>query len=118
MRLLQYLAEFNINPCPADQFSRFCDLKVENIIPVLIAVFYVVAILTSLGFIILAGVKWIMSGGDKAAVDAARNTVIGAVAGLVLIFISYFLFNFLSQVFFNKLFIDIIKFPTIPYTHV
>lgn len=62
-------------------------------------VFIIVAIL-ALAYLIWGGIKWVMSGGDKAKIDAARKTIIYAIIGLVFIFMSYFIINFITT-FFN-----------------
>lgn len=54
----------------------------------------------SLFFLIWGGIKWITSEGDKTKLDAARKTLIYALVGLVLAFLSFFIVNFVGG-FFN-----------------
>jgi len=37
-------------------------------------------------YLLLGGIQWITSGGDKAGVDAARQKILQAVIGLVIVF--------------------------------
>jgi len=45
----------------------------------------VVASLLAFIFLILGGIQWITSGGDKAAMEAARNKITHAIVGLVIV---------------------------------
>ena len=60
---------------------------------------FIVAVIVALGFLIYGGIKWIISGGDKAGVEAARNTIVAAVVGLVIVFLSYFILNIILGIF-------------------
>jgi hypothetical protein len=55
----------------------------------LLAVLMSVSALLVFGFLIWGGVQWITSGGDKTKVDAARQKIIAAVVGLLIIASSY-----------------------------
>jgi|SRR3989344_3472680 len=57
----------------------------------------IVALLISLIFLIYGGIKWITSGGDKAAVESARNTVVAAIVGLVIVLLTWVIINFVLQ---------------------
>ncbi len=45
-------------------------------------------------FVIVAGFQYIMSGGDSKAVTTAKNTMLNAIIGLVIVLISLGLVNF------------------------
>lgn len=61
----------------------------------LINFIFVFAVVLALGFLIFGGIRWITSGGDKAGVESARNTIIAAIVGLVVIVLAYFILNLL-----------------------
>ena len=50
-------------------------------------------------FLIYGGVKWIISGGDKAAVEAARNHIIAAIVGLVVALLAFFILSVILKLF-------------------
>jgi Na+-driven multidrug efflux pump len=58
---------------------------------------FVVAVVLALGFLVYAGIRWITSGGDKEGVASARNMIIAAIVGLLIIVLSYFILNFVLQ---------------------
>lgn len=91
----------NINPCPAGtQFSTLCNLNFTGgVVGALITVAFIVAALIALGFLIFGGIKWITSGGDKAGVEGARNTIVAALVGLVIVFLAYFLIRLIFTFF-------------------
>lgn len=100
---LVFAADVSADPCPqTDPFKGLCDITGKNFgksVGNLITAAIVLAALVALGFLIYGGVKWIMSEGDKTAVETARQTVIGAVVGLVIVLLSYFILSIVLGVF-------------------
>ncbi len=97
-------AQTPVNPCPpeATGFSQLCRITGAGFGPFignLVTAAIVLAALVSLAFLIYGGVKWIMSEGDKTAVENARQTVVGAVVGLVIVFVSYLILSIVLKVF-------------------
>lgn len=96
----------DVNPCPeSGAFANLCNITNDfgRSISNLVVAAMVLASLVALGFLIYGGIKWIMSEGDKTAVETARQTIIGAVVGLVIIFLSYFILSIVLGVFGIKL---------------
>lgn len=64
------------------------NVAIENfgsLISALVGVLLVVAALLAFFFLILGGIQWITSGGDKAGMEAARNKITHAIVGLVIV---------------------------------
>jgi hypothetical protein len=55
--------------------------------------------LLALGFLIWGGISWITSGGDKTKIQAARNKLLYAIVGLVIIFLSVFIISIVGNIF-------------------
>lgn len=64
-----------------------------------ITIFLVLIAVTSLFFLLFGGIKWITSQGDKTKLDSARKTIIYAIVGLILSFLSFFIINMISGFF-------------------
>ena len=64
----------------------------------------VIAILIGLGMIIFAGIKWIMSQGDKQKIESSRDTIVWTIVGLVVIFLSFLIVNLIGFFFGVKYF--------------
>lgn len=47
-------------------------------------------------FIIISGIRFITSGGDAKQLDQARKTLAYAILGLILIFLAFFIINFIA----------------------
>lgn len=102
-----------INPCGTDVSNtlnssaaafrdNLCNLTstgTGNVIRNVIIAVLVVATLISLFFLIRGGVNWILSGGDKAKVTAARETLVAAIVGLIITFLAYFILNLVLSLF-------------------
>lgn len=64
------------------------NVKINNIGTLLSAVVGLLLILAGIMaflFLILGGIQWITSGGDKAGMEAARNKITHAVVGLIIV---------------------------------
>lgn len=64
-----------------------------------LALFITAGIIITIIFVVLGGIKWVMSGGDKQKVAAARAQLTWAIIGLVLILLSFFIINIFNYVF-------------------
>jgi len=91
--------------CPSNQdgardFSVLCGLTGNNAISSLLTLILIIAVIVALFYLIWGGIKWITSGGDKGNVETARNHIVAAIIGLIVVFLSWFILNFILE-FFN-----------------
>jgi small neutral amino acid transporter SnatA (MarC family) len=103
------------NPCGTGQFNALCSLSTGNLGPLvgsLLQFIFVIAVLVALFFLVYGGFRWLVSGGDKTQVGAAREHIVAAIIGLVIIFLSYFILSILLGFFGISL--SNLKIPTIP----
>lgn len=79
-------------------FKPICELgkggNVGSVLGAFAALFFVVAAVIAVLYLIYGGVKWITSGGDKTEVENARKHIIAAITGLIVVFLAFFLINF------------------------
>lgn len=68
-------------------------------LPAIITYLLIGATLLALLFLIFGGIKWIISGGDKTAVEGARKMITYAIIGLVIAFLSFFIINTIGNFF-------------------
>ena len=104
--LLSYLtlassASAQLIGCPSAPFDILCFNadSVPGIIGAAITFIFVIAVIISLFYLLLGAVKWIFSGGDKAAVEGARGTITAAIVGLVIVFLVFLVFTILLRFF-------------------
>lgn len=64
-----------------------------------IIILIISAILLSLAFLIIGGIQWTMSGGEKSKIDAARRKIIYAIVGLIVVFLSFFIISIFGYLF-------------------
>lgn len=57
----------------------------------------IVAGLLAFVFLVLGGIQWITSGGDKAGLEGARNRIIHAIVGLIVVFSAWAITILLQQ---------------------
>lgn len=70
------------------------------------AIMLILAIVMSLIFLVLGGIQWITSGGDKAKLQAARGKLTWAIVGLIISFSAFFIISLIG--YFFK--VDLLKF--------
>ena len=70
-----------------------------NLIQLGINLLFYTAIILSLVFLVWGGIDWILSGGDKHGVEAARMKIIYAVIGVVVSLSAYFILSLVGSVF-------------------
>lgn len=98
---LPVYAGANVNPCPSN-LGTICTLGPDQFGPIIstaLNVIIVIAILIAVFFLVWGGIKWITSGGDKAKVESARNTIIAGIIGLVFVFLAYFIISLVTNIF-------------------
>ena len=62
-----------------------------------VGVILILAALLAFVFLIMGGIQWITSGGDKAGVEAAQKKIQAAVIGLVIVFAVWALFSLITN---------------------
>ncbi len=83
----------NIQP-PVGSASN---ISVANIPQFFVSILFVIGIVVAIAYFIYGGIKWILSGGDKTAVESARNHIVAAVIGLVIIIAAFFILGTVIQ---------------------
>jgi uncharacterized membrane protein HdeD (DUF308 family) len=91
------LATINIGP--GGQFSGLNSITIENLISALIIIILVIAALVFLFMLILGGIRYITSGGDKGQTESARSQITAALIGLVIVFAAWAIINLISAFF-------------------
>ncbi len=91
--------EINLQDIGTD-FSNLKDITIPTIISGLIKMALVIAAIVFFFILVIGGIKWIASGGDKAHTEAARNQITAALVGLVIVFAAWAIIA-LIQTFFN-----------------
>lgn len=76
----------------------------NSVVPFLVAWAVFILIFLSIVFIIIGGIGWTMSGGNKEGLAKAKNTLTYALLGLALGIGSFIILNFIGNVFGVKFF--------------
>lgn len=99
---------------PTDTQANFGVLKeltIPGIISALITLGLVVAAIVFFFMLVIGGIRWIMSGGDKGQTEAARNQITAALIGLVIVFSAWAIAQLLGTFFGINIFT--LEIPTI-----
>lgn len=99
----------SINICATETLTAdnpiakaFCGLggtQAAKTIQNIVIFFIVLAVIIALLYLLYGGIKWITSRGEKAEVEAARNHIIAAIVGLVVVFLAVFIVTVVLSAF-------------------
>lgn len=78
---------------PAGRIIDPATTTIGQIVSFVVAFIIVIAFLAALLYIVIGAFQWITSGGDKQRVADARNHIIAAVIGLIVIALSFIIIN-------------------------
>ena len=90
----------NLQPSPGTTFYNLGQMTIPTLISALIKLIVVVAAIVFFFILVIGGIRWIASGGDKAQTEAARSQITAALVGLVIVFAAWAILA-LIKVFFN-----------------
>lgn len=91
-------------------FENLEAVSFEAVVEWAVAVVLVLAAVIFFFMLVIGGIRWITSGGDKGKTEAARNQITAALIGLVIVFASWAILQLINLIFG----IDIITNLTIP----
>lgn len=74
----------------------------DAVLTFIVRMFFIIAGLIAVVFLLLGALSWITSGGNKENVDKAREKIQAAVVGLILIFVVLALVAIIEQIFFPE----------------
>lgn len=95
------LAEVDpINLMPGGQFANLGTVTFASIVSALVIFVLIVAALVFFFMLVIGGIRYITSGGDKGQAEAARGQITAALIGLVIVFAAWAIIN-LINIFFD-----------------
>lgn len=94
------LAQTTVNLVPSDTtFAGLKDITPTGIVQALFNGILAIAALVFFFMLVIGGVRWILSGGDKGQTEAARSQVTAALIGLVIVFAAFAIATLIGQFF-------------------
>jgi TRAP-type C4-dicarboxylate transport system permease small subunit len=90
----------SLTPAPESGFSKLGTLTIPSLVSGVIRLVIVVAAIIFFFVLVIGGIRWIASGGDKQQTENARNQITAALVGLVIVFAAWAILA-LIKVFFG-----------------
>lgn len=84
---------------PGGDFSSLGSLTIGGIVSGLIKLVLIVAFLAFFFFLVIGGIRWIASGGDKAHTETARAQITSALIGLVIVVSAWAIVELINRFF-------------------
>lgn len=83
---------------PGGQFTPL-NFSISNLLQAGITLALIIAGIVFFFMLVIGGIRWILSGGDKGQTEAARNQITAALVGLVIVFAAWAIANLLGTFF-------------------
>ncbi len=94
-----YAATDKINLKPGGSWSGIENLTIGSIVAGGIRLILVVAAIVFFFILVIGGIRWIASGGDKTQTENARNQITAALVGLVIVFAAWAIVQLINTFF-------------------
>ncbi len=88
-----------VNISAPEQFRNLQNIDFNSLVTIVISFAIIVAALAFFFMLILGGIKWITSGGDKGKVESARSQITAALIGLVVVFAAWAILSIVENFF-------------------
>jgi len=85
------------NPTPL--IDRIAHINISGVLVTVVAVILVLASIMSFISLILGGLQWILSGGEKDGVEKAKKRIISAIVGLSITFSAFAIIYLVQNIF-------------------
>jgi len=96
---LKLLADETITFNAPPGFEPLQTLTFNKVVSTLISLALIVAGVAFFFMLVIGGIKWIVSGGDKGQTESARNQITAALVGLVITFSAWAIMALIKQLF-------------------
>ena len=93
-------ADNSINLQPGGKFAPLQNLTAGSLVGGLIQLALVIAAIVFFFILVIGGIRWIVSGGDKQQTENARGQITAALVGLVIVFSAWAIAQLIGA-FFN-----------------
>lgn len=94
----------SLTPAPGSGFETLGGITVAGIVSAAIRLAVVVAAIVFFFILVIGGIRWIASGGDKAQTEAARGQITAALVGLVIVFAAWAIVALINTFFHVNIF--------------
>lgn len=96
--LIAQASNTSVDITPGGQFSSL-NFSFSNLLQAGVTLTLIIAGIVFFFMLVIGGIKWILSGGDKNQTESARNQITAALVGLVIVFAAWAIANLLGTFF-------------------
>lgn len=89
-------------------------VDIGKVVSAVVGILLLVSAILAFLYLILGGIQWITSGGDKSNMEAARNKITAAIVGLIIVAASWAVMLLIGQFIGFDILKGNIPIPTIP----
>src|SRR4030042_3914775 len=95
-----FLSQRIFNPQIIEPIQNFTGWQyLQRLYPILIILGFIICVVVCVLIIIIGGIQWITSGGERSAVEIARKKVTNGITGLVILLLVFFVISAIGRIF-------------------
>jgi hypothetical protein len=99
LKLLAQVTPQQVNLNPPGQFNNLLSINFSSLVSMAINFILIVAAIAFFFMLVLGGIKWITSGGDKGKTESARSQITAGLIGLVIVFAAWAILSLVENFF-------------------
>ena len=97
--MFNLLAQQQINLTPPNGFTNLTNIDFNDLITLAINFVLVIAAIAFFFMLVLGGIRWITSGGDKGKTESARSQITAGLIGLLIVFAAWAILSLVENFF-------------------
>lgn len=100
---------------PPSGYGNLNSIDIGSLVSGTIKLLLLLTFIASFIFLMIGGFRWVLSGGDKAAVESAKGTLTAALIGLIITLLVWAIIWFVEQLFGISIIGTTISVPVLHY---
>lgn len=84
---------------PPTGYTALGTITFDSVIKGILQILLFLGFFLAMVFLLIGGIRWIASGGDKAAAESARGTLTAAIIGLIIVLATWAIVNIIEGMF-------------------
>ena len=92
-------SDVSLEPVDGSTFKNLVNFEATNVVSVAVTILFIVAAVIFFFMLVIGGIRWILSAGDKGKMEAARSQITAALIGLIIVFSAYAIVRLINTFF-------------------
>ncbi len=92
-------SDVTLRPDDDSTFTNLVGFEATGIVSTIVTILFILAAVIFFVMLVVGGIRWILSAGDKGKMEGARSQITSALIGLVIVFSAYAIVSLINTFF-------------------